>query len=96
MTTATLLVVQIVIVFAHMSDEVKVNVAVLLPFNDSYLFSLHRVAPAIEIAIEELNHNIRLLNRNHLIVKFYNSKCDIGYTMNNVIDFYSRKEVRIS
>ena len=74
---------------------ISVNVAVLLPFDDNYLFSYHRVAPAVEMAIGELNRDTRLLRRHRIIVRFNDSNCNIAVAMDKAITFFMNREVKL-
>ena len=80
---------------APCTQGINVNVAVLLPFDDSYLFSYHRVAPAMELAIAKLNRNTRLLRRHRIIVRFNDSSCNIAFAIDKAITFFMNHEVRL-
>nr|KAG5708737.1 hypothetical protein BaRGS_031891 [Batillaria attramentaria] len=69
--------------------------AVLLPFDDSYLFSYRRVAPAIQMAIEELNEDPRLKLKHKLFVKYNDTKCNIAEGMDRAINFYIKQQVDV-
>ena len=73
---------------------ISVNVAVLLPFDDRYLFSYRRLAPAIQVAIAELNRDTALLRRHRLIVRFNNSDCNIAVAMDKAITFFMNHQVK--
>lgn len=76
------------------SLALDVNVAVLLPFDDSYMFSYRRVAPAIEKAISYLNSNeTPLLWKHRLHVRYADTKCNIAAGMDRAINFFIRREV---
>ncbi|KAL8573085.1 hypothetical protein ACOMHN_010513 [Nucella lapillus] len=77
------------------AQGINLNVAVLLPFNDSYLFSYHRVAPALELTIKKLNEDTRLLRRHQLMVRYSNSQCHIAVAMDKAFKFYMKREVDI-
>ncbi|XP_070191591.1 atrial natriuretic peptide receptor 3-like [Littorina saxatilis] len=77
------------------AQGVDVNVAVLLPFDDSYLFSYRRVAPAMDLAIEELNRNTRMLRKHRLIVRYADTNCNIAKGINQAIEFYMNRQVHV-
>ncbi|KAK7499955.1 hypothetical protein BaRGS_00008803 [Batillaria attramentaria] len=76
-------------------EAVDVTMAVLLPFDDSYLFSYRRVAPAIQMAIEELNEDPRLKLKHKLFVKYNDTKCNIAEGMDRAINFYIKQQVDV-
>ncbi|KAJ6656114.1 hypothetical protein lerEdw1_004165 [Lerista edwardsae] len=57
---------------AEAEDEKVLRVLVLLPKDDSYLFSLARVRPAIEYAVRSLEENGTLLPAGYKFRLFYN------------------------
>lgn len=72
----------------------NITIATVLPFGERMLFSVERVQPAIDIAIEKVNPMLDKLNK-RLIVKFRDSQCDNANSMNEVIGFYVRKEMHV-
>ncbi|XP_076448229.1 atrial natriuretic peptide receptor 3-like [Babylonia areolata] len=74
---------------------IHVNVAVLLPYDDFYLFSKHRVEPALELTIKKLNDDTRLLRGHHVSVRYSDSKCDIAVAMDRAFKFYMNEEVHV-
>ena len=72
----------------------EIKIAALLPSNDSHPFSIKRVRPAIEIAIDKMNPLIAHHNR-YISVRFRDSKCDIADGINECINFYVNKEMHV-
>ncbi|KAM4709048.1 atrial natriuretic peptide receptor 3 isoform 2-T2 [Discoglossus pictus] len=56
-------------------DEDKVNMLVILPMNNSYMFALNRVKPAIEYALKSVQENETLLPGIHFNVIYKDSEC---------------------
>ncbi|XP_064595780.1 atrial natriuretic peptide receptor 3-like [Liolophura sinensis] len=73
------------------SKEIKI--ATILPANDSRLFSIRNVAPAMEIAMALVSKSHRLLDGYTFSVKYEDSDCDIAEGINKAIKFYMQKEV---
>ena len=93
-TTGVLLVTASLWALVPGAGGISVNVAVLLPFDDRYLFSYRRLAPAIQVAIAELNRDTALLRRHRLIVRFNNSDCNIAVAMDKAITFFMNHQVK--
>ncbi|KAH3868024.1 hypothetical protein DPMN_031161 [Dreissena polymorpha] len=72
----------------------NITIATVLPYIERMLFSIQRVQPAIDIAIEKVNPTLDKLNK-RLIVKFRDSLCDNANSMNEAIGFYVRKEMHV-
>ncbi|KAK3598018.1 hypothetical protein CHS0354_042375 [Potamilus streckersoni] len=77
------------------SQSVDVNIAAILPANDSRMFSMHHVSPAIEYAIEKLNRDTDLLEGHSLSVAYRDSKCSISHGINQAINFYIEQKVNV-
>ncbi len=73
----------------------EVNIAVILPMDDERMFSVRRVAPAINLAIDEINQDVTLMKNHKFSVKYNDSKCNIAEGINKAINFYIRKEVHV-
>jgi hypothetical protein len=74
-------------------DAMDVKVVVLVAWNESYLFSYHRTAPAVLFAVEKVNMSPRL--RNHrLVVTFHNTWCESKWATHRAIDAYIKKQVQ--
>lgn len=71
-----------------------IKIATVLPADESRLFAIKRVQPAIEYAIEKMNPLLAPLNRT-LVVKFRDSKCDIADGINEAINFYVHNEMDV-
>ncbi|KAL8577976.1 hypothetical protein ACOMHN_011527 [Nucella lapillus] len=52
-----------------------VKLAILLPFSDSWLFSKHKVQPAVDLAVERV-HNLTLLRNFRFSIGYGDSQCD--------------------
>ena len=76
------------------SGAIRVKIAVLLPFSDHRLFSVHRVMPAIELALEYVNRTNLLPVNVSLTVKAANSRCS-NEAINEAFNFYLTKEVSV-
>ncbi len=63
----------------------KIPIAVILPTDDTKWFSIHRVKPAIDIALKNTG---AYLHRTELTVKYADSKCHISEAINQAINFY--------
>lgn len=74
---------------------VQVQIASILPSNDRRIFSIKRVSPAIEYAIESLHKDNGLLKGHTLKLDFEDSKCSIAEAMNQAIGFYIKKQVDV-
>uniref|UniRef100_UPI00358E5F38 atrial natriuretic peptide receptor 3 n=1 Tax=Myxine glutinosa TaxID=7769 RepID=UPI00358E5F38 len=64
----------------------QIKVLALLPANDSYLFSLSVVRPAVEFAVETVHRNSSLLRGHSLSVTFADSGCG-NQALFNTLDF---------
>ncbi|XP_053557156.1 atrial natriuretic peptide receptor 3 isoform X2 [Bombina bombina] len=65
----------VIIAKSNPLDEDKVNMLVLLPKNNSYMFSLNRVKPAIEYAVKSIQENETLLPGLRFNVQYKDSEC---------------------
>ncbi|XP_046544538.1 receptor-type guanylate cyclase gcy-28-like isoform X3 [Haliotis rubra] len=75
--------------------SMEVKLAVILPFDDERMFSVRRIAPAINLAITEINEDKTLMKNHKFSVKYNDSKCDIAEGINKAITFYIRKEAHV-
>ncbi|XP_075443839.1 atrial natriuretic peptide receptor 3 isoform X2 [Ascaphus truei] len=66
-------------------DEEKVNIFVILPSDNSYMFSLARVKPAIEYALRSIKENETLLPGFIFNVSYKNSDCG-NQALFNLVD----------
>ena len=70
-----------------------VNIAVLLPYDLGYLFSIEKVLPAIEKAVANITERMASRHQMSLVVRSGDSECNaIGGPL-RAFDFYQRKEV---
>lgn len=72
----------------------RVKIAVLLPKNDSRRFSIHRVMPAIDIAIEKVVNGSVLAPNINLTVKYADSNCHSDAIV-EAFNFYIDKDVTV-
>ncbi|KAK6176548.1 hypothetical protein SNE40_014811 [Patella caerulea] len=72
----------------------QITIATLLPADDSRLFSIRRVAPALSIAIGYVNRK-GLLPRKELVVEYADTKCRVAEAMNEAINYFVRKRVNV-
>ena len=75
-------------------DKIRIRVGVILPFNDSRMFSYRRSFPALEIAIGKVR-NQSLLQGKHIILKFADSKCSSKAAALAAFKFYNRREAQV-
>ncbi|XP_071139406.1 atrial natriuretic peptide receptor 1-like isoform X5 [Mytilus edulis] len=71
-----------------------VKLGILLPSDDLYPFSVDKVMPAIDLAIEEVNRT-HLLPNHVLIKNFRDSKCSATIGPLEAIDLYVKGEVNV-
>ena len=71
------------------------RIAVLLPQDNSFWFSLARVIPAIRLAVETLKNQSDIAHGYDLVVKHRDSKCDIAVSTNEAFNFYLHRDVDI-
>ncbi|KAL4216486.1 Nitrogen permease regulator 3 [Mactra antiquata] len=72
----------------------EIKIAVTLPANDSWLFSIRKVRPAIEIALEKMSGMIAKHNA-VFTARFRDSKCTISDGINEAINFYVNNEMDV-
>ncbi|KAL8563153.1 hypothetical protein ACOMHN_066225 [Nucella lapillus] len=65
----------------------KALIACLLPFNQSFLFSVHRVRPAIAVALDKVV-SLGLLKL-EVEVSYRDSKCSISDGMNQAVNYFA-------
>ncbi|XP_075040729.1 atrial natriuretic peptide receptor 3 [Mixophyes fleayi] len=70
-----LLVILVVVIECNTVDDKKVNMLVVLPKDDTYMFSINRVQPAIEYALKSIDKNSTLLPGYTLNVTYQDSEC---------------------
>ncbi|CAI9726835.1 Hypothetical predicted protein [Octopus vulgaris] len=71
------------------------NIAVILPDDNAYPFSIDRVKPGLSIAVKTIK-TLELLSDNYdLHVNYANSRCSFVYPINEAIKFYVRKELDV-
>ncbi|XP_069101886.1 atrial natriuretic peptide receptor 1-like isoform X4 [Argopecten irradians] len=68
--------------------SIVVKIAIILPANNSREFSIDRITPAVQMAIEEISNNYTLVENLTFSVRYANSKCNIAEGINKAIDFY--------
>jgi hypothetical protein len=72
---------------------IELRLVTILPEDDSRIFSIKRVSPAIEFAIEKVNNNTKLLSGYKLSASYDDSKCDIAAAINTAIKSYMQGRV---
>ncbi|XP_063816549.1 atrial natriuretic peptide receptor 3 isoform X2 [Pseudophryne corroboree] len=70
-----LLVTLVVVVDSNTVDDKKVNMLVILPKDDNYMFSINRVQPAVEYALKSIEKNSTLLPGFTFNVTYEDSEC---------------------
>ncbi|RUS88798.1 hypothetical protein EGW08_003428, partial [Elysia chlorotica] len=74
------------------SKRIPINIVVLLPEEESRLFSIKRVRPAIKLATENVTSS-NILTRHELVTSYADSKCHIAEAMNEAIKATVRGQV---
>ena len=82
------------ILWGIVSSTQKVPIAVLLPKNNKMWFSISRVKPAIDLALESTATYLDNTT-NQLTVKYVDSMCYNAHAMNEALQFYTRGEVNV-
>ena len=80
------------ILWSIVSSTRKVPIAVILPKNNEQWFSISRVKPAIDIALQKSSS---YLGNTQLTVKYADSKCHNSEAINEAINFYIRDEANV-
>ena len=75
--------------------SVRVNIAAILPEDPLRLFSLQRISPAIEYAIDYLHNHTTLLQGHTLRVTYRDSNCSSADGMNQAIKLYMASQVDV-
>ena len=73
------------------TKRIPINIVVLLPEEDTRLFSIKRVSPAIALATENVTSS-RILTQHELVISYADSKCHIAEAMNEAIKSTVRGE----
>lgn len=73
----------------------EIKIATILPKDQKWMFSINRVAPAIEYAIERVMDTPNMLINHTFSVKYDDSGCSIAHGMDRAINFYLQKEVDV-
>ncbi|XP_036361169.1 atrial natriuretic peptide receptor 3 [Octopus sinensis] len=80
--------------FLHCSSRVEcktVNIVVILPTNEQWLFCLQRVLPAIRLAMD----NLPKISNLTFSVKSGDSKCSIAHGIKASIDLYMQTQIDV-
>jgi hypothetical protein len=78
------------------SDNGIINIAVILPFNNSYLWSLPKVRPAIDYAVQTIARSVpALLPNKQLKVVTRDSQCSDALAPLAAMDLYWRREAHV-
>ncbi|XP_073476902.1 atrial natriuretic peptide receptor 3 isoform X3 [Aquarana catesbeiana] len=70
-----LMVTLVIVVKSNVADDKKMNMLVLLPKDDNYMFSINRVKPAIDYAMRSVEKNTSLLPGFTFNVTYQDSDC---------------------
>ncbi|CAH1789604.1 unnamed protein product [Owenia fusiformis] len=73
----------------------NVNIAVILPQNNSHIFSIRHVVPALEIATKRINRRKDLLPKHKLVIDSKDSKCSIRYGINEAFLFRENRSADV-
>ncbi|KAM5192701.1 atrial natriuretic peptide receptor 3 isoform 2-T2 [Mantella aurantiaca] len=65
----------VIVVKSNVADDKKVNVLVLLPKDDNYMFSINRVKPAVDYALRSVEKNASVLPGFTFNVTYQDSDC---------------------
>lgn len=79
----------------HFTVSVRVNIAVILPEDGSRMFSLPRVLPAIEYAIDQVQNDSSILEGYTFHVTYRDSNCSSADGMNHAIKLYMASQVDV-
>ena len=74
---------------------VRVKIAALLPKDPQRRFAIHRIKPAIAIAMDKLKKENTTINGIKIEVEYADSRCDMSWAINEAFNFYMRKEVNV-
>ncbi|XP_033726025.1 atrial natriuretic peptide receptor 3-like [Pecten maximus] len=74
-------------------SSIVVKIATILPADNRRIFSIDRITPAIQMAIDELSNNYTLVENLTFSVEYANSQCSIAEGINQAIDFYINRKV---
>lgn len=78
---------------ALLCQSVHIKIAAILPSDDFRMFSIRRIAPAIETALASVANTSNFLDGHTFSVKYEDSHCSISEGMHKAINFYVQKEV---
>ena len=78
-------------------NKTDYHVAAILPTLKQspirWKFAKEFVAPALDLALERIHRRPGISRQLKLIVSYADSKCDAAESLNNAIEFYTRKQV---
>ena len=83
----------VVLTVIKIIDSVHINIAVILPEDETRIFSLPRALPAIEFAIDYLRNDTTLLEGNTFHLTYRDSSCNSADGMNHAIKLYMASKV---
>ncbi|CAG5126255.1 unnamed protein product [Candidula unifasciata] len=84
-----------VVSMTHRASKKPINVVLLVPKNNKYMFSYAHVYPAMDIAIKKLGLQERLLPDHYFKVRYNDTKCHEAMGMNLAIQYYFHKQVDV-
>ncbi len=73
----------------------KVKIAVILPNSNHFRFSITRISPAIQLALEKVSNRTDIINGIQISVKYADSKCHISEAINQAFNFYMQRQVHV-
>ncbi|CAI9726818.1 Hypothetical predicted protein, partial [Octopus vulgaris] len=85
----------IIFCFHKCLSKTEVQIASILPRNNTFLFSIDRMKPALELGIEALMRDTYLKKHFNFTVIFADSGCSIATAMNQAIDIYMNRSVNV-
>jgi ABC-type branched-subunit amino acid transport system substrate-binding protein len=94
-TMAILLVILLHTVYTCAKEIEPITIGTLVPRNNARLFSIDRVEPAIEIAVEKVRTELKLITDRNISIHFADSKCNVADGMNEAINFFVRREIDV-
>lgn len=72
-----------------------ITIGTIVPLDNMYKFSIERVKPAFDIAVQKVRDEMQLLTDRNITILYADSKCSVSNGLNEAIDFYFKSEVDI-
>lgn len=73
----------------------SITIGTILPEDNSRLFSINRVEPAMAIALEKVVGELGIITDRNITIHFADSKCNVADGINEAINFFVKKEVDV-